>query len=69
MQVSKVETRSAAEEGTAQFHFEGLARMRSHNMYREAYNKIAGHRLPAPANTNNRIASWGDLSAQKVFIG
>lgn len=35
----------------------------------EAYHKIAGRRLPAPAQTHNMIASWGHLGAGKVLIG
>ena len=39
------------------------------SVHKEAYNEIAGRRLLAPAKTYNKIASWGDLGACKVFIG
>ena len=32
-------------------------------------SKITGRCLPAPAKTHDKIASWGDLGAWKVFIG
>ena len=45
--------------------------VRSASNYREAYDKIAGRRLPvpAPAQTHSILASWGDSAAGKVLIG
>ena len=35
----------------------------------ETYNKIAGRRLPVPAKTDKRLASWSDLGVWEMLIG